>query len=108
MMDGIACKLPGIISPLLNGAPEAAAPPHTIPNVTQISEHVKKLQLRLIVDGCRRAEHCLQPFPQGRELIYSMCTESGGAAGKQKSTKNIFTVNVNNQSNYLAPFHAEK
>lgn len=69
-MDGIACKLPGIISPLLNGAPEAAAPPHTIPNVTQISERVKKLQLRLIVDGCRRAEHCLQPFPQGRELIY--------------------------------------
>lgn len=48
MMDGIACKLPGIISPLLNRAPEAATPPHTIQNVTQISERVKKLQLQLI------------------------------------------------------------
>lgn len=28
-MDGVACKLPGIISPLLNRATEAATPPHT-------------------------------------------------------------------------------
>lgn len=47
-MDGIACKLPGIISPLLNRAPEAATPPHTIQNMTQISERVKKPQLRLL------------------------------------------------------------
>lgn len=46
-MDSVACKLPGIISPLLNRAPEAAAAPplHTIENVTQISERVEKLRL---------------------------------------------------------------
>lgn len=45
-MDGTAWKLPGII--LLNRAPEAATPPHTVQNVTQIFEGVKKLQLQLV------------------------------------------------------------
>lgn len=41
-MDGVACKLPGVISPPLNGAPEAATPPQIKP---RISEGVQKLRL---------------------------------------------------------------
>lgn len=58
-MDGIACKLPGVISPLLNGAPGAATLPQNKP---RISERVKKLQL--ISEGKQR--------PVGKELTATL------------------------------------
>lgn len=76
-MDGVSCKLPGIISPLLNRATEAATPPHTIRNVTQIFWAREKAAApahvwREPADRCKRADGLvcrrLSSAPQGREL----------------------------------------
>lgn len=60
-MDGVACKLPGVISPPLNGAPEAATLPQIKP---RISEGVQKLQLvsETVADGvaCSRLARFLK------------------------------------------------
>lgn len=67
-MDGVSCKLPGIISPLLNRAPEAATPPHTIRNVTQIFRAREKAAAPAHVwrgpaDRCKRADGLVRRRP---------------------------------------------